>query len=233
MKLLANKNEKHLVEVGEINTSRGIVKVRKKGIVKSHLGEKFIVSEPNLIDLMEKLKRGPQVILPKDLGIIVAFTGLRPKWKILDAGTGSGFSAIFLANLVPQGKVYTYEKDERFYKIAKENIRKVGLKNIILKKGDVRKVREKDFDLALLDLEGVEKIIKKIFKRVKLGGWIVIYSPTIDEVRKVREKSEKLNTLEIRTIEVLVREWQYTKTLRPKTKGIVHTGFITFIRKFY
>jgi tRNA A58 N-methylase Trm61 len=35
----------------------------------------------------------------------------------------------------------------------------------------------------------------------------------------------------VKIVENIVREWQYEKTLRPKTKGLIHTGFITIARK--
>ena len=234
MKILIGKGEKYLVKNKKINTPSGIIKINKAyGVVKSHLGVKFIVANATITDLIEKLKRGPQVILPKDLGLIIAYTGLRPNWKILDAGTGSGYAAIFLANLVPKGKVISYEKDERFYKLAKENISMSHLKNIKLKKGNITKSKiEKNFDLALLDLKDVVKALPRVFNALKLGGWLAVYSPTVDELLKVNKKIKALPVVEHKIIEGIVREWQYEKTLRPKTKGIVHTGFITLVRKF-
>ena len=72
----------------------------------------------NIIETLKKVRRLPQVVLPKDAALIVAYTGLSPGWKVLDAGTGSAFLAIFLANLVKPGKVITYEKNKDFAKNA-------------------------------------------------------------------------------------------------------------------
>jgi len=138
--LLLSKDFKILVEEGKgkISTHLGIIDLKnlKEGKkIKSHLGKEFFVVKANILDLIEKMKRGAQVILPKDIALIIAYTGLMPDWKVLDVGTGSAFSSIFLANYLTKGKVVTYEKDERFYKIAKENIELSGLKNIkIVKK---------------------------------------------------------------------------------------------------
>jgi tRNA (adenine57-N1/adenine58-N1)-methyltransferase len=87
-----------------------------------------------------KLKRGPQIVTPKDASLILAYTGILPGSKVVDAGTGSGHLAIFLATYIKPGKVYTYEKDERFIKVAKDNIKisKLG-KFVKLKKADVTK----------------------------------------------------------------------------------------------
>jgi tRNA (adenine57-N1/adenine58-N1)-methyltransferase len=235
--LLLSKDFKIIVEEGKskISTHLGNIdlknlKERKK--IKSHLGKEFFVIKPNIIDLIEKMKRGAQVILPKDVAIIIAYTGLMPDWKVLDVGTGSAFSSIFIANYLTKGKVVTYEKDERFYKIAKENIEFSELKNIkIVKKDFLKGIKEKDFDLILLDLEDANKAIKIAYNSLKVGGYLVVYSPTVDHLLKFCREMKKFSFTEIKIVENIVREWQFEKTLRPKTKGIMHTGFITIARK--
>jgi tRNA (adenine57-N1/adenine58-N1)-methyltransferase catalytic subunit len=235
--LLLSKNFKILVERGKgrISTHLGIINLKnlKEGKkIKSHLGKEFFVVKPNILDLIERLKRGAQVILPKDIALIISYTGLMPNWKVLDIGTGSAFSSIFLANYLIKGKIVTYEKDERFYKIAKENIKFSGLKNIKIVKRDFMKgIKEKNFDLILLDLEEVNKAIKIAYKSIKVGGYLVIYSPTIDHLLKSCREMKKFSFAGIKIVENIVREWQFEKTLRPKTKGIMHTGFITIARK--
>ena len=233
--LLISKDFKLLTEVGKkISTHLGFIDLKNAKIgkkIKSHLGKEFFVVEPNILDYMENFKRGAQVILPKDIALIISYTGLMPNWKVLDAGTGSGFSAIFLANYLTKGKVYTYEKEERFYNIAKENVKFIGLKNIVLKNEDVSKVKEKDFDLILADLENADKYLKFFYNILKVGGYLVVYSPTVNHLIKVCEKLSKMSFVEFKIVENIVREWQYEKTLRPKTKGLLHTGFITIARK--
>jgi len=234
---LLSKDFKILVkkEKEKISTHFGIIELKnlKEGRkVKSHLGKEFFVVKANILDLIERMKRGPQVILPKDVALIIAYTGLMPDWKVLDVGTGSAFSSIFLANYLTRGKVVTYEKDERFYKIAKENIELSGLKNIeIVKKDFLKGIKEKDFDLVLLDLEEADKAIKIAYKSLKVGGYLVVYSPTVDHLLKVCKEIKKFEFIDMEIVENIVREWQFEKTLRPKTKGIMHTGFITIARK--
>jgi len=234
--LLLSKDFKLIVERGKkISTHLGIIDLKnvKEGAkVKSHLGKEFFIVRPNILDLIEKMKRGAQVILPKDIALIIAYTGLMPNWKVLDVGTGSAFSSIFLANYLSKGKLITYEKDERFFKIAKENIEFSGLKNIKLVKGDFFKgLKEKNFDLIILDLEEANKAIKIAYESLKVGGYLVIYSPTVNHLLKVCKEVKKFEFTEMKILENIVREWQFEKTLRPKTKGIMHTGFIAILRK--
>lgn len=200
--------------------------------VKTNIGESFYVVKPSIIDFIKHAGRLQQVILPKDAGMIIAETGVGPGSKVIDVGTGSGWLSMFLAYHVKPGKVYTYETDERAIKIAKENFRNFGFKNIIIRKKDASKgIREKNADLVTIDVKFPERIIPHAFKSLKIGGWISVYSPHIEEVKNVRKIISKFEFSYVKTLENIVREWQYEKTLRPKTVGLVHTGWLTFARK--
>lgn len=179
------------------------------------------------------LKRGPQIITPKDASLILAYTAAQPGSKVVDAGTGSGFLAIFLATYVRPGKVYTYENDERFVKLAKENIEASGLAKFIqLRNSDVTKgIKEKNVDLVTLDLKDAKKVVKRAYKSLKKGGWLAVYSPTVEHLVGAIKEIKKAEFVEIKTVENIVREWQVDQTTRPKTIGLMHTGFLTFAKK--
>lgn len=181
----------------------------------------------------KKLKRGPQIITPKDASLILAYTEVEPESKVVDAGTGSGFLAIFLATYIKPGKVYTYENDERFAKLARENIKISGLSKFIqLRKADVTKgIKEKNVDLVTLDLKDAKKVIRHAHKALKIGGRLVVYSPTIEHLMEISKEIKKGGFGEIKTVENIVREWKVDLTTRPKTMGIMHTGFLTFAKR--
>ena len=186
----------------------------------------------NILDTLRKIKRGPQVILPRDASIIVAETGCSKDWKVVDAGTGSAFLALFLANL--GCKVYSYEKDNNFYKLAKENVKKTGFKNIILKNKDITKgISERGIDLVTLDMKDSYKVIKNVYNSLNLGGWIAVYVMHVEQMQKVWRELEKLGFKDMKIIESIRREWQIEgKTYtRPKSQMIGHTGFLIFGRK--
>ena len=181
----------------------------------------------------KKLKRGPQIITPKDASLILAYTAIEPGAKIVDAGTGSGFLAIFLATYIRPGKVYTYEKSERFVKLARENIKTSGLsKFITLRKADITKgVKEKNVDLMTLDLKGAKRVIKHARKALKVGGQLVVYSPTVEHLIEAGKELKRQKFDNIKTVENIVREWKVGHTTRPKTMGLMHTGFLTFAKR--
>ena len=193
--------------------------------------EKFTIVKPSIIDFLKKAKRGPQIIMPKDSGLIISITGCSPGWKVVDAGTGSGFLSMFLANL--GCNVYSYEKKKEFYEIAKKNAKNFGLKNLILKNTDITKgIKERDVDLVTLDLQNPEKVIRHAFRALKASGWLAIYSMHIKEVKRVYEELEKFDFTDVKILENIQREWQSLgKLTRPKNYMLAHTGFLTFARK--
>ncbi len=239
--LLLSEERSYLIEVreGQLHTKDGIfelkeLKRKKHGDkIKTHTGKEFYIVKPSMKDILEKrAKRLPQIMMTKDIASIIANTGIGADSLVVDAGTGSGFLAIFLAHYLGRGKVVTYEKDKKFAKLAMENIKLSGLHNIRLKQKDARKgFDERNADLVTLDMRDAEKMVKRAYKVLKPGGWIAVYSPYIEQVISVVGEMKKLKFGSIKTVENIVREWQMEKYTRPKTLGLMHTGFLTFARK--
>lgn len=181
--------------------------------------------------IMRNLKRGPQVVLPKDFGMVAAFTGIGKKSTVVDAGTGSGFLAIALGNIAKS--VVTYEWREEFAKLAERNIKASGLRNVKIKRKDVFKgISERDVDLVTLDLADSEKAIRYAKRALKDGGYAVGFLPNMEQVKEfVREleknKFSEVFTMECITREILVRE----QGVRPENMGLMHTVYLTFGRK--
>jgi tRNA (adenine57-N1/adenine58-N1)-methyltransferase len=183
----------------------------------------------HLPDILKGLKRGPQVVLPKDLGLVVAFTGINKNSFVIDAGTGSGFAAIFFASIAKE--VITFESRADFADLAEGNIKRSGLKNIKLEKGDffegIEKINE-EIDLIFLDLPEPERIFSRKFN---LKGFLVAYLPNFEQVKNfcLAAKNEGFKFFVLRGIveEILVRELG----TRPKNKGLLHTGFLCFCKK--
>lgn len=219
--------------------------------------ETFTILKPNVLDVLEFSKRGPQVVLPKDSAAIASITGCGVGWKVLDAGSGSGFNAIFLANLGCD--VLTVEKDRNFFKVAEKNIsvaKEILPLEITIKNSSVEKFFRKNyFDLIFLDLQNAEKFVKKSFASLKHGGWVAAYALQSEDLPKISKEVDKnfgnrnnsSQNFSVREnpkdfhcnkkiIEVLNREWQSKsfgkKTFtRPKTWMMGHTGFLIFARK--
>ncbi|HHO57204.1 MAG TPA: SAM-dependent methyltransferase, partial [Thermoplasmatales archaeon] len=90
--LLLGRNKSMLLKRGKVHTtSVGKVDLRdvEYGDVVDVGGEKYVLVEPTLADIMKKLRRGAQIVMPKDAAQIVAITGATKGWRCLDAGSGS------------------------------------------------------------------------------------------------------------------------------------------------
>jgi tRNA (adenine57-N1/adenine58-N1)-methyltransferase len=237
--LLGKKSYLVKVGYGKLNTEFGIIdlsRLLKKNFgdsIQTHLEEKFVIVKPTVLDILTRVaKRLPQIVTPKDASLIIAYTGISQDSLVVDSGTGSGFLAIFLGFYCKDGKIVSYEKNPEFAKIAKENIKLCGLENVEIKEKDILKgIEEKNVDLVTLDMEKAEEVIKHAYDALKPGGWLVVYSPYIEQVISVRSKITKLNFTQLKTIESIVREWRVGRHTLPEVSGVMHTGWLTFARK--
>jgi len=195
----------------------------------------FTAVKPTFLDfLSRKARRGPAVVLPKDAAAIVAHTGAGKGWKVVDAGSGSGWLSLFLANLGCDVTSYEVRKD--FHEIAKSNVKDSGLK-VKLKNRDVTKgISEKQVDLVTLDMKNPEKAIAHAHRALRPGGWLAVFSMHVEQVAQVVKAVHKGGWTSPRTIELLERGWQVEifgkkSFSRPRTHMLAHTGFLTFARK--
>ncbi len=215
----------------------GLVKakdLKKKdgSVIKTNTKKELILFTPSFIDSYKRIKRGAQIITRKDAAMIVAETGVNKESKVVDSGAGSGALACFLANICKE--VTTYELRADFTKIVEKNKEFLELKNLKIKNKDVYKgIDEKNIDLVTLDLPEPWDAIPSVKKALKVGGFLVSYSPTIPQVMEFVSaiKKEKCFMHE-KTIELILREWEIQdRKVRPKTTQTVHTGFLSFVRK--
>lgn len=179
----------------------------------------------------KRLKRGPQVILPKDIGIIITYTGVGKNSVCVDAGTGSGWLAVTLAKICKE--VTSYEIREDFMKIAERNREIEGLENLTFKNSDITKgISEKDVDLVTLDFPDSDGALKAAYKALKVDGHVVGYLPHMEQVKKFVETMEKLKFRNTLVLEVTIRDMLVRKEgMRPSTKGVWHTAYLAFGRK--
>jgi tRNA (adenine57-N1/adenine58-N1)-methyltransferase catalytic subunit len=213
-------------------TFNDMQKAKDGEILKTNTGEEMAIFTPGFMDMYEKIKRQAQIIPLKDVGSIIAETGMSPDWKILDAGSGSGALACFMAHLASKGKVHTYDIREDHAAICQKNIELFGLKNIVCKVHDVYKgFPQKDADLVTLDLPEPWIAVNHAKDALKIGGFLVSYSPSVPQMADFVNSLPK-GVTHIKTIEIIEREWEVSgRKVRPVTAAIGHSGFLTFARR--
>jgi tRNA (adenine57-N1/adenine58-N1)-methyltransferase len=202
-----------------------------------------LILKPTLRDfVLKRLKRISQIIYPKDVGQILVLADIFEGAKVLEAGTGSGALTLYLIRAVGEkGKVVSIDEREDMLENAKKNIeefyqKKIDeIKNLILKKENLAKIKEKNFDRAILDLPNPWDYLKKIKEILKDGAILACWLPTVLQVFNILETVEKnfSEDFELEGIfETLQREWQKRKiALRPKDRMVAHTGFLVIFRK--
>jgi tRNA (adenine57-N1/adenine58-N1)-methyltransferase len=241
MKILINeRGKKFLAGSEDLHTDQGYIKNEEiqssspGDMLETHIGHKFRVLDANINDYIELMDRRCSIILPKDLGVMASFTGLGNGHQVVEAGTGAGAATIFLSNIVGEkGHVYSYEIREDFTAVAEKNIREFGLENVTIKCADVVSgINEKNVDLIFLDLPKPWDVIENAKIALKFGGFLVAYTPYVDQVKLLTKILKKRGFSDIKSIECILRELEVKpKGIRPKTRMMGHTGYLTFGRK--
>lgn len=206
-----------------------------KNIVYSNINREFLKFPASNYDYSKKIKRGPQIIISKDLGYIIARTRVDKNSKIVEAGGGSGGATLFFSSIVK--KVHTYEIVEENFKLIEKNLKERNVKNVKLTLGDITNYieKEKNIDMLFLDLPEPIKILNMNLTGIKNGSFIVCYLPSISQIIELSEFVSKRDDLYLEEIsEIILRNWKINSRIaRPENrKDIDHTAFLVFIRKY-
>lgn len=248
--LIDSKGRKYLIHLKKNATfsfHKGNIQINEiigqtDGIrITSSMGEKLVAFKPTLEEYTLKMKRGAQIIYPKDISRILTLLDIYPGAKVFEAGTGSGALTLYLLRSVgTAGKVISYEKREDFYERAKINIEKFispDLKDaLILKNKDLSEgIDETDFDRAILDLTEPWLFLDKIVAVLRTGGIMGCYLTTVLQIYSLMEEFERNYTdilYKVGIFELFERKWEKEGlSLRPALRMVGHTGFIVIFRK--
>lgn len=115
---------------------------------------------------------GQTISQPYTVALMAHLLNLKGKERVLEIGTGSGYSTAVLSFLAQ--KVYSIERIEPLARGAKKRLKKLGYRNVFVKVGQGEKGWEEEspFD-AIIITAGVEKVPKELFKELKKGGVLV------------------------------------------------------------
>ncbi len=219
----------------DFHTSSGIISSKelksKKAIVVSSKNVPFLLLEPYFADLLDSLERGPQVVLPKDVGWILAKTGVNRESKVVDAGAGSGSLCLALANVCKE--VTTYEINPEHINVVTKNKALFGINNLTIRQGSIYdEIKEKDVDLVTLDVAEPWRAMKVVEGALKPGAFLVVYLPQITQVHTFVGAARNSNILVMEIVELLERHWKVEERIcRPDAEMLGHTGFMVLGRK--
>lgn len=205
--------------------------------VETASGMVLTAFRPRFADYALKMKRGAQVVYPKDLGPILTYADIFPGARVVEAGTGSGALTIALCRAVGSaGRVVSFETRPEHLEQAVRNIE--GFlghvpPHLELREGDVAEVAPPDrFDRCVLDLPEPWGPLDALAAVLEPGGVVCAYLPTTIQVQQLVLAFPEHGFLHLETFEVLRRGWHITeRSVRPDHRMVGHTGFLTVARR--
>jgi tRNA (adenine57-N1/adenine58-N1)-methyltransferase len=214
---------------------------RPEGVsVRASAGAQLLAFRPGLADFVLKMRRGAQVVYPKDVGLILVYADISPGATVIEAGTGSGALTLALARAVGEsGRVISYEVRPDHHERAIENIaswyESLGGKpeNLELRLGDVFDgAPETEADRMILDLPEPWRAVGATTNSLRTGGILCCYLPTIPQVSETVAAMRAGGFGLVSAFEGFLRTWNVEgQSVRPDHRMIAHTGFIVVGRK--
>lgn len=170
-----------MVESYSKNANHNMRRPVVKEEIVSFMRERQAPVTDALKELEEFARRENIPIIPHET---VAFFRLflqtmQPK-SILEIGTAIGFSALLMAEQVPDARITTIDRNEEMIGFAKENFARLDQRNqITLLEGDAEDLLEhieQRFDLIFMDSAKSKYIVflPEVLKRLEVGGVVIL-----------------------------------------------------------
>ncbi len=241
--LIDSKDRRYLVRLeagGEFHTHAGIlphdgiIGSEEGALLRANSGVTYRVIRPTLTDFVLKMKRGAQVIYPKDLGPLLLLADVFPGARILESGVGSG--ALSMTLLRAGAQIVGYELREDFAARAEANVRDfLGEEAFSRYRVEIRDcyegVDQTDLDRVVLDLPEPWQVVPHAAKALRPGGIFVAYTPSVIQVSQLRQDLDHAGFFSAETVEILARTWHVDGlAVRPDHRMVAHTGFLTHAR---
>lgn len=134
-----------------MDNSKGGREAERKRLI-NHLISSGYLSKPEVIDSMMKVPRhrfvpeseqhsayvdmplsigyGQTISAPHMVAMMTEYLDVKPHHKVLEIGTGSGYQAAVLAEILNEGMLYTVERIPELAKKAEKNLRDCGYSNV-------------------------------------------------------------------------------------------------------
>ncbi len=241
--LIDQKQRRYLIELsagGEFHSHSGIlphdqiIGQPEGSLLRSTGAATYRVIRPTLSDYVLKMRRGAQVIYPKDLGPLLLLADVFPGARVLESGVGSG--ALSMTLLRAGADIVGYELRDDFAARAQANVRgMLGEDAFARYRVELRDcydgIDETDLDRVVLDLPEPWQVVPHAAKALLPGGIVVAYTPSIIQVSQLREALDEAGFFSAETVEVLQRTWHVEGVaVRPDHRMVAHTGFLTHAR---
>ena len=144
---------------------------------------------------------GQTISQPSTIARMLSLLKLKKHDFVLEIGTGSSWNASLISYLIKPGKIISLEIVKELVKNSKDKTKKAGIKNIEIREGDFRKLKEK-FD-KIIFTAGISHSQEELIKNFAAGhlnekGILVCpyQSGPLIIIKKINNKIEKTWTNE-------------------------------------
>ncbi len=206
-------------------------------MLTSSSGARLRLLRPRLADFILKMKRGAQVVYPKDIGPILMWADIGPGMTVVEGGTGSGALAMALGRAVgPDGRVVSAEiRPDHGTHARKMITRWFGEipPQLELRSGRVEEsIADVGPQRVVLDIPEPWHAASVAASAQPPGGVFCSYLPTVPQVEKLVSTLKSTGAFcETEVFETLHREWNVRgPSVRPRHQMVGHTGFVVVSR---
>lgn len=160
------------------------------------------------------------------------YAGKDPR-RILDAGTGTGTTAMVFAELFPEAEVIGIDLSAPYIRFAREWARHRGLTNAIFYQQNAQRTVFPDasFDavhftyvLHEMYVDDARQILRELYRLVKPGGMLTFFDGTYPDTEEERQQKARLSTFT--GIEPYLGEYMKLNIER----AVAETGFTNVTR---
>lgn len=211
---------------------------REEGVaLRSSGGATFIAFRPTFAEYSLKMKRGAQILYPKDVATVLVWGDLFPGATVVEGGGGSGALTIALLQAVGEkGQVITYEVREDFLRQARANVEAFlgKVPHWVTKLKDIYEgIEEASVDRVVLDLPEGWRAVTHAAEVLRPGGLLLAFFPTVPQLQAMATAIEQEPRLRLQEVfEVVHRPWRIQgPSVRPEHRMVAHTGFFMLARR--
>ena len=207
------------------------------GDILTVVGREYAVFRPGVLELMESLDRGAQVITPKDAATILLHCGVKSGDRVLEVGAGSGgLTTALLHAAAPGGRVHTLELKQENAQRAGKNVSRTGLDRFwSYSIGDARTMEipeSEEYDVLTMDMPDPWLALENLEPHLRSGGRVCAYVPNMNQAESIVKALRGRGYRDVRAMENLQRGLEvHPGGVRPSFDMLGHTGYLVFARK--
>ena len=118
---------------------------------------------------------GQTISQPTIVAMMTDLLALRPEDTVLEVGTGSGYQAAVLSEVVDRGQVFTIEIVSELARTARKRLARLGYQNVVVHAGDgyLGLPDDAPFD-GIMVTAAADKIPAPLLEQLKPGGRLVM-----------------------------------------------------------